>query len=103
MGVKPYKTQPLLRSTKYVRKLHERLKIIEENNPTDRPSCVAKRHGLAPLNVIVARKREIREQIGKSCKKRKAGRKSTCRKVKCVVFAWYQTARTSGCLIDGST
>ena len=78
MKVKAYTAQPLLFCTKYVRKLPERLKIIEENtrNPTDRRSNMAKRHGLAPsaLNAIVARKREIREQNGESCKKRNAGR-----------------------------
>lgn len=62
--LKAYTTQPLLCSTKYVRKLPESLKIIEENNPTDRRSNVAKRYGLAPsaLNAIVARRREIRKQ-----------------------------------------
>jgi hypothetical protein len=105
MNVKDYTAQPLLRCTKYARKLRERLKIIEENNPTDRRSNVAKRLGLAPsaLNAIVARKRETREQIGESCKKRKAGRKSASRNLKCVLFAWYLTARTSGFVIDGST
>jgi hypothetical protein len=49
------------------------LKGIEENNPTDRRMNVAKRLGLAPSasNAIVAKKREIRGQIGESCKKRK--------------------------------
>jgi len=49
------------------------LKGIEENNPTDRRMNVAKRRGLAPSasNAIVAKKREIRGQIGESCKKRK--------------------------------
>lgn len=103
--LKAYTTQPLLCSTKYVRKLPERLKIIEENNPTDRRSNVAKRHGLAPsaLNAIVARRREIREQIGESCKKRKSGGESTSRTPKCVLFRQYQAAGTSGFLIVDST
>jgi hypothetical protein len=73
MDVKAYTTEPLLHSTKHVRKLHERLKIIDENNPTDRRMNIAERLGLASsaLNSIVARKREIREQnatCGESCK-----------------------------------
>lgn len=103
--LKAYTTHPLLCSRKYVQKLPERLKIIEENNPTDRRSNIAKRHGLAPsaLNTIVVRRREIREQIGESCKKTKAGRESTSRRRKCVLFGQYQTAGTSGFLIDDST
>jgi hypothetical protein len=43
MGFKAYTTKPLLRSTQHFRKLHQRLKIIEENIPTDRRINLAKR------------------------------------------------------------
>jgi hypothetical protein len=48
MDFKANTAKPLLRSTQHVQKLHERLKIIEENIPTDRRLNLAKRLGLAP-------------------------------------------------------
>jgi hypothetical protein len=72
--------------------LHERLKIIEEveKNLTEKRIDIAKCLGLAPstLNSIVAKKREIQEQIdkcGKSCKKRKMGRESTFHKLESIL------------------
>jgi hypothetical protein len=94
---------------KQVRTLHERLKITEEveKNPTKKWIDIAKSLGLAPssLNSIVAKKREIREQIdkcSKSCKKRKTGRESTFRELKSILLAWYQQVWASGIPIDGN-
>jgi hypothetical protein len=87
MDFKAYTVKPLLRSTQHVQKLHERLKMIEENVSTDRRINLAKCLGLAPsaLKVIVARKRKIGEQIvscWESCEKRKVGRESPSHKLK---------------------
>jgi hypothetical protein len=88
--------------------LHERLQIIEEvERIRQKRIDIAEHLGLAPftLHSIVAKKREIREQIdrcGKSCMKRKTGRESTFCELESVLLAWYQQARASGIPIDGN-
>jgi hypothetical protein len=75
----------------------ERLCIIEEveKTPSEKRTDMAKQLGLPPstLNSIIAKKREIREQVdkcGASAKKRKMGKESTYIKLENVLFAWYQ-------------
>jgi hypothetical protein len=69
---------------KRVRTLHNRLKIIkeEEKNPGQKRVDIVKRLGLpaSTLNSIFAKKNGIREQIqkcGNACKKGKTGKDST--------------------------
>jgi hypothetical protein len=57
------------------------------------------------LNSIFAKKNKIRKQIqkcGNACKKRKTGKESTFAEFETVLFTWYQKARTSKILTDGT-
>jgi hypothetical protein len=95
---------------KQARTLHDRLKIIkeEEKNPGEKRVYIAKRLRLAAntLNSILAKKEKIHQQTekcGNACKKRKTGKESTFAELETVLFTWYQQARASNIPINGAT
>lgn len=97
------------RSSKAVRTLEERLKIIEEVEkcPGEKRVDIAKRLGLPPstLNTIVGNKDELRQQankFGSVSKKRKTARESKFKELEDVLFKWYQQMRASNVPLDGS-
>jgi hypothetical protein len=99
----------LAMAQKFVRTLHDRLKMIEEieKNPGEKRVDMAKRLGLcaSTLNSIFAKKNEIRKQIqkcGNACKKRKTGKQSAFAELETVLFTWYQQAQASNIPIDGT-
>jgi hypothetical protein len=86
---------------KRVRTLHDRWKIIqeEEKNPGEKRLDIAERLRLpaSTLNSVFAKKNEIREQIqkcGNACRKRKTGKESTFAELETVLFTWYQQSVT---------